>query len=116
MAFLARYSSLARLDTHPGREAVFGYPAESPYNGQQLFFCEGATHPDPYHATNDSGVACTMTEGVSGGPWLSGFDASAGSGTITSVSSFTYGDGSQVLYGPPLGRQAAALYRQPELA
>jgi hypothetical protein len=67
MAFLARYSSLARLDTHPGREAVFGYPAESPYNGQQLFFCEGATHPDPYHATNDSGVACTMTEGVSGG-------------------------------------------------
>ena len=101
---------------HPGHEAVFGYPAESPYNGQGLSYCEGATHPDPYHATSDSGVACSMTEGASGGPWLSGFDASSGSGTITSVSSFKYGDGSPVLYGPPLGPEAAALYRQAEHA
>ncbi len=102
--------------THPGQEAVFGYPAESPYNGQELSYCEGATHPDPYHATSDSGVACAMTEGASGGPWLSGFDASSGSGTITSVSSFKYGDGSPALYAPPLGPEAAALYRQAEHA
>ena len=101
---------------HPAQEAVFGYPAESPYNGQELSYCDGATRPDPYHATNDLGVACSMTEGASGGPWLSGFDASSGSGTITSVSSFKYGDGSPVLYGPPLGPEAAALYRQAEHA
>ena len=57
-----------------------------------------------------------MTEGASGGPWLSGFDASSGSGTITSVSSFKYSDGSPVLYGPPLGPEAAVLYRQAEHA
>jgi len=115
MAFRAQYSPFVGIDARriAGTAAL---AAESPYNGQELSYCEGATHPDPYHATSDSGVACAMTEGASGGPWLSGFDASSGSGTITSVSSFKYGDGSPALYGPPFGPEAAALYRQAEHA
>jgi V8-like Glu-specific endopeptidase len=100
--------------SHPGQEYAFGYPSASPYNGQQLDYCNGTTSPDPYHATSDTGLHCAITEGASGGPWLSGFKA--GTGTITSVSSFKYDDGSEITYGPALGPAARSLYEQAEHA
>jgi V8-like Glu-specific endopeptidase len=100
--------------SQPAQEYAFGYPAYPPYNGQQLDYCNGTTSPDPYHATSDTGLHCAITEGASGGPWLSGFKA--GTGTITSVSSFKYGDGSEVTYGPALGSAARSLYEQAEHA
>jgi V8-like Glu-specific endopeptidase len=102
--------------TQPSRVDAFGYPAESPYNGQQLYYCAGSTSPDPYHATNDTGLDCAMTEGSSGGPWLSNFSPSTGVGTITSVSSFKYDDGSDTMYGTAFGSSAQSLYRQAEHA
>jgi hypothetical protein len=95
----------------PAREAVFGYPADPPYNGQQLAYCSGRVSPDPYGATTDTGLRCAMTAGSSGGPWLSGFSGAAGTGIISSVSSFKYSTSDTLLYGPELGPVAQAMYR-----
>jgi V8-like Glu-specific endopeptidase len=95
----------------PTRVAAFGYPADPPYNGQRLYYCRGAVHPDPYHATDDTGLACAMTEGSSGGPWLAGFGQASGTGAIVSVSSFKYSTNARILYGTPFGSVAQQLYR-----
>ena len=103
-----------KFGVQPKVVTVFGYPSDPPYNGQQLFYCSGATKSDPYHATTDAGVRCEMTAGSSGGPWLDGFDWSTGTGTITSVSSFKYSNNNQILYGPRLTSAAQALYQSAE--
>jgi V8-like Glu-specific endopeptidase len=103
-----------RFGVQPRVTTVFGYPSDPPYTGQQLFYCSGATTPDPYHATSDVGVHCGMTAGSSGGPWLDGFDWATGTGTITSVSSFKYSNNNQILYGPRLGSAAQSLYQAAE--
>ncbi len=98
--------------TPRGRPAVaLGYPAEAPWTGQSLIGCAGGlrqdTTPQP---TTDQGMACTMTGGSSGGPWLSDFDPLTGRGTLTSVTSFGYTGQPGVLWGPYLGEVAGALY------
>jgi V8-like Glu-specific endopeptidase len=98
--------------TQEGQVDAFGYPSEPPYNGASLYYCAGGTSPDPYHATSDMGLDCAMTEGSSGGPWLSGFNGSTGVGTITSVSSFKYDDSSNMMYGTTFGASARSLYNQ----
>jgi V8-like Glu-specific endopeptidase len=95
----------------PGQVTAFGYPADPPYSGEQLYYCGGQVHPDPYHETNDTGLDCAMTAGSSGGPWLAGFSPAAGTGTIVSVSSFKYSNNDQLLYGTPLGSAAQQLYQ-----
>jgi hypothetical protein len=102
--------------SQPAHAYAFGYPSNPPYNGQQLDYCDGTTSPDPYHATSDTGLPCTITGGASGGPWLSGFNAGTGTGTITSVTSFKYDNGNAVIYGPTLGSAAQSLYEQAERA
>jgi hypothetical protein len=89
--------------------AVFGYPAEGDYNGASLDYCQGPVRPDPYGAA-DSGIRCSMTEGDSGGPWLSDFRPAAGRGVITGVTSFKYAGANRELYSANLGREAQALY------
>jgi hypothetical protein len=90
-------------------EAVFGYPSEPPYTGQGLDYCEGTLHPDPF-GTQDEGIACAMTEGGSGGPWLSDFDPRTGLGVITGVTTFRYSGQDRILYSADLGPVAQALY------
>jgi len=92
---------------------VFGYPAEAPYTGETLDYCRGPVSPDPYGAAA-VGVECAMTEGDSGGPWLSGFNAKTGAGTITGVTSFKYSGEDSLLYAASLGPQAQALYSHAE--
>jgi V8-like Glu-specific endopeptidase len=96
-----------------GSAAVFGYPAEAPYTGGRLDYCQGPVTPDPYGAA-DVGLPCAMTEGDSGGPWLSGSDPAAGTGTITGVSSFKYSGQTRILYSANLGPVAQALYTRAE--
>ncbi|MBB2915573.1 hypothetical protein FHS43_006896 [Streptosporangium becharense] len=88
----------------------FGFPADAPYNGERLIFCAGPLRDDPNGQTSDQGLRCDMTAGSSGGPWLSGFDASTGRGTIVSVSSFKYSDDRHTMYGPYFGGSARDLY------
>jgi V8-like Glu-specific endopeptidase len=93
----------------PGRYVwAFGYPGAPPYAGRRATFCRGTSRADPY-STPALGLACTMTAGASGGPWLTGFAAPSG-GTIYSVTSFSYQGMRGTIWGPRLGRTAAALY------
>jgi hypothetical protein len=92
-------------------EAVFGYPTEPPYTGQSLDYCEGVLQPDPF-GFPDKGIACTMTEGGSGGPWLSDFDPRTGLGVITGVTTFRYSGDDLSLYSADLGPVAMALYER----
>ena len=92
---------------------VFGYPAEAPYNGAKLDYCSGRLLADPYGAA-DTGVRCAMTEGDSGGPWLSDFDPAPGSGFITGVTSFKYAGAKRVVYSANLGVVAQTLYTRAE--
>ncbi|MGH3205146.1 MAG: trypsin-like serine peptidase [Streptosporangiaceae bacterium] len=91
--------------------AVFGYPSEPPYTGQGLDYCEGTLRSDPF-GTQDEGITCAMTEGGSGGPWLSDFDPRTGLGVITGVTTFRYVGQDRMLYSAGLGPVAQALYER----
>lgn len=94
--------------------SAFGYPAESPYSGEHVASCAGRTRPDPHHLTHDEGLRCALTEGSSGGPWLSGYHA--GRGMVTSVNSFKYAEDSTTMYGPYFGSVVHKLYDRAERA
>ncbi|GAA1761249.1 trypsin-like serine peptidase [Streptomonospora arabica] len=88
---------------------AFGYPATGRYEGRRLHYCSGPTVDDD-GGTTANGMACKLTEGSSGGPWLSGFDEGSGKGTVVSVISFKYADDSRTQYGPHLGGAARKVY------
>lgn len=94
----------------------FGYPADPPYDGERLMYCAGAARPDPHSQTHDQGLRCDLTAGASGGPWLTGFDAATGRGTVTSVSSFKYSDDNSMMYGPYFGSAAKQVFDMAEKA
>ncbi len=58
-----------------GQFTVQGYPAESPFNGSGQYFCTGSSS---HWGTNQISMPCNMTRGVSGSPWLRGYDTSSG--------------------------------------
>jgi hypothetical protein len=87
--------------------AAFGYPAAGKYHGNDLTYCAGKTILDGNNATKTWGVACDMTGGSSGGPWLASF--SAGSGTLTSLNSYGY-SGIKNMYGPIFDAKTKATY------
>ena len=59
------------------RAYVFGYPALPPYTGLYPNYCAG---PAASSATRKGSarMACAMTAGDSGGPWLTGFSPQTG--------------------------------------
>ncbi|RNL80645.1 trypsin-like serine peptidase [Halostreptopolyspora alba] len=90
---------------------AFGYPSTGGFEGRGLRYCSGRPEADQ-RGTTASGMPCDMTEGSSGGPWLTDFDPSSGKGTVTSVISFKYADDSSVQYGTRLGDEANRLYER----
>jgi V8-like Glu-specific endopeptidase len=80
---------------------AFGYPSVGQYNGHSLVYCTGKSRQDTY-GSRDQGIPCDMTDGSSGGPWLSRFDPSTGNGVLTSVNSFGYDGMPDVMWGPYL--------------
>lgn len=91
----------------------FGYPASSPYDGEDLHYCSGRTTPDA-GGTTANGMRCAMTQGSSGGPWFTDFDSTTGQGTISSVVSFKYADDRNTQYGPRFGVEAQRLFERAE--
>jgi V8-like Glu-specific endopeptidase len=78
---------------------AFGYPAAGRYKGKDLTYCKGSTINDPYDV-GTWGMACNMTGGSSGGPWLWGTTNPAdGSGQLSSVNSYGY-SGLTYMFGP----------------
>ncbi|NUS72809.1 MAG: hypothetical protein HOQ05_05315 [Corynebacteriales bacterium] len=84
----------------------FGYPELAPYKGDALYLCEGDAQQDT--RGTGQGIPCDMTEGSSGGPWLTDFNGNTGN--VMSVNSFGYDDTPNVMYGPYLGDTAENLY------
>src|SRR4029079_18555331 len=87
-----------------GTVDAFGYPAAGKYHGNDLTYCQGPVGFDALTGNTNYRLACNMTGGSPGGPWLSGFAAADGSttgngGTIRSLNSYGYG-GQAYMYGP----------------
>ncbi|WP_255767772.1 trypsin-like serine peptidase [Pseudarthrobacter sulfonivorans] len=88
----------------------YGYPAAKPYDGEQLWSCQGNASNDTRHPEfNTQGIPCTMTGGSSGGPWLLNND------TQNSINSYGYNDGN-VMYGPYWGADIEGTYKLAETA
>jgi len=81
-----------------GTVHAFGYPAAGRYKGKDLTYCTGPTFNDQYNGNLTWGIACNMTGGSSGGPWIAAF-TQAGGGTLTSLNSYGY-SGISNMYGP----------------
>ena len=80
---------------------AFGYPAAAPYTGNDLTYCKGSTINDPF-GQGTWGMACNMTGGSSGGPWLTGTNDPASStspGQVSSLNSYRY-NGLNYMFGP----------------
>jgi len=62
-------------------EYAFGYPAESPFDGGNLYRCQGYTSPewDAFFTWSQTvKIPCDMTRGSSGGGWLNGYNGNWG--------------------------------------
>ena len=77
--------------------AAFGYPAASPYSGEDLVYCAGKIFEDTYSSNLTWGLPCKMTGGASGGAWVTGY--SSARGFVTSVNSYKY-SGEEYMFGP----------------
>ncbi len=89
---------------------AFGYPAAGRYKGKDLTYCAGNTFNDPNNSNLTWGIACNMTGGSSGGPWIGGF-TQAGGGTLTSLNSYGY-SGLSNMYGPKFNANTQAVYNR----
>ncbi|MBC3189525.1 hypothetical protein H7X46_00380 [Pseudonocardia sp. C8] len=93
--------------------AALGYPALGSYDGQSLRGCTGAATVEPFAAGKHGRPAevlalnCDMTEGASGGPWVTGPDAANGRGQVVGVVS---GGDDTSLVSPRFGPAAQAIY------
>ena len=88
---------------------AFGYPAAGKYKGRDLVYCAGPIFTDVYNDDLTWGMACNMTGGSSGGPWLAGFEASQSNATLSSLNSYGY-KGLSNMYGPRFNADTADVY------
>jgi V8-like Glu-specific endopeptidase len=88
----------------------WGYPAESPYNGEILY-----SHTTPYAGVDSSyppavrpiKIASDFTAGASGGPWTIG---PASAPTVLSLTDYYYEADPRHLYGAYFGSAARKVY------
>ncbi|MEM8536079.1 MAG: hypothetical protein AAGF95_34965, partial [Chloroflexota bacterium] len=69
-----------------------GYPTASPYNGGRMRYCPNR-YFDSYGFVGTIGVACYMTRGASGSPWLTNF-------VVGSAGEMNYLNGTFVTWHP----------------
>ncbi|HWH24473.1 MAG TPA: hypothetical protein VNW68_06230 [Candidatus Limnocylindria bacterium] len=94
---------------------AFGYPAAGKYKGNDLTYCAGPIFTDSWNDDLTWGMACTMTGGSSGGPWLASFDEATGTGVLSSLNSYGY-SGVKNMYGPKFDHRTAAVYSSADAA
>ncbi|HEX5827936.1 MAG TPA: trypsin-like peptidase domain-containing protein [Candidatus Limnocylindrales bacterium] len=77
---------------------AIGYPAAQKYRGKDLVYCQGTVGTDSNTSGKTYRMACDMTGGSSGGPWVR--DAASGYGAkLKSLNSYGY-SGVKNMYGP----------------
>jgi V8-like Glu-specific endopeptidase len=85
----------------------FGYPAEAPFNGLTLQYCNGSEFNWPY-VSSTMGLDCNFTGGSSGGPWLMSFGGEFG--YINGVNDFGYSSLPGEIFSAYFGNNADSLY------
>jgi V8-like Glu-specific endopeptidase len=88
------------------RLTILGYPFLPPYPGDRQYYCQGVTMP----AGRRLRMACPLTTGASGGPWLEEFDPATGCGYIDGVTTNT-DLANTTLWSPPFDDGVWVLYR-----
>jgi hypothetical protein len=88
---------------------AFGYPAAGKYHGKDLTYCAGPVGRDPYNDNLTYRLACDMTGGSSGGPWLAPFDGTGDAGQLSSVNSYGY-SGIKAMHGPVFNGDTAQTF------
>lgn len=100
--------------------SAFGYPAAGKYRGNDLTYCSGAIREDAANQGRTWGMACNMTGGSSGGPWLTTQTATDADtkklnlltgigGELASLNSYGY-SGTSVMYGPKFTEETKRVY------
>jgi len=87
---------------------AFGYPAATPYSGNDLVFANGPILVDSNYQT--WGMTSKMTGGSSGGPWLSNFNTTTKSGNLSSLNSYKYNRDTTRMYGPRFSSKTQATF------
>lgn len=82
------------------RGDAFGYPAASPFNGEDLVYSTGVISTDRNNGGKTWRLPSTMTGGASGGPWYNGFSTGTVVGSVSSVNSYKYNSDKNSMYGP----------------
>ena len=87
----------------------FGYPAAGKYSGGDLVYCKGPVAPDANYGT--WGLACDMTGGASGGPWVR--DYAGFTEALNSVNSYKYNGGplKNYMFGPEFNGKTRKTYQ-----
>ena len=88
---------------------AFGYPAAGKYHGKDLTYCSGPIGRDPLNDNLTYRLACDMTGGSSGGPWLAPFDGTGNNGQLSSLNSYGY-SGIRAMHGPVFNSQTAQTF------
>lgn len=102
----------------PSLGYAFGYPAAGKYHGLDLTYCSGAIGTDPYNNDNNWKIACDMTGGSSGGPWLRDTTdpaSNATPGVVFSLNSYGY-SGVKAMHGPKLNANTTTSYNAAKAA
>lgn len=87
---------------------AFGYPAAGRYHGKDLVYCTNSGGTSLINDPNGAdtwGMACNMTGGSSGGPWVTGTtNPGTIAGQASSVNSYGY-SGLTYMFGPKFNSQ-----------
>ncbi|PFG34970.1 trypsin-like serine peptidase [Sanguibacter antarcticus] len=84
---------------------VVGYPSAEPFDGTSERYCASE---DWFTSVRGAyGIECDMTQGASGGAWLTNYDPATGSGYLVATTSFR---GEHDLGGMPLGASALDIF------
>jgi len=91
--------------------SAFGYPAAGKYHGNDLVYCKGPIGTDPGTGGTTWSMACDMTGGSSGGPWVSTTTTNYtyASTTLRSLNSYGY-SGIRNMYGPKFNSNTQAVF------
>jgi hypothetical protein len=92
------FSGVSKGDTL----SAFGYPAAGRYHGKDLTYCRGTIGEDANADNSTWSMACNMTGGSSGGPWVSTTNTATYDDAVTTLRSLnSYGySGISNMYGP----------------
>ncbi|WP_051653430.1 trypsin-like serine peptidase [Kitasatospora cheerisanensis] len=88
--------------------AAYGYPADEPFDGEELEHCDSAPKPTPFVFDRSRppmlAIGCNMTGGSSGGGWFTKKDGRTVLFSDTSIGDDTW------LAGPNLGADAKRMF------